>query len=66
MILASVLLLSFDLKSNIQKDIKNEISTISSNERFYDAEEKVILDQETIELFQKLFQEVDRTNFDFR
>lgn len=66
MILESVLLLSFDLKSNIQKDIKNEISTISLNERFYDAEEKVILDQETIELFQKLFQEVDRTNFDFR
>lgn len=66
MIIETALLLSFDLKSHVLKEMKQDISTHSVYDRFYSAEQKIILDPEKVELFQKLFEELNRPKFDFK
>lgn len=66
MIIETVLSLSIDLKAETKKQIKQEIIQSSINDSYHEAEKRVVIDPETTELFEKLFLELNRTNFDFK
>jgi hypothetical protein len=66
MILTTALLLNCDFEAKIKAEIKSDAQTIAVYDRFIEAEQKVHLDPEVIELFQKLFKEVETQKFDFK
>lgn len=66
MILTTALLLNCDFEAKIKSGIKSDAQSVAVCDRFVEAEQKIKLDPETVELFQKLLKEVETQKFDFK